>query len=82
MKILLFGLAIFTFATVAFADPAADHKAALREANAAFTVAYEKCESATSVKARNKCRGQAKGQHTKAVEKADKARAVATKSKS
>jgi hypothetical protein len=61
------------FAVVASADPVADHKAALKEANAQFTVAFEKCEAEATVKARNKCRGVAKAQHTKAVEKADKA---------
>lgn len=72
MKIAL-AIVLSMFAVVASADPAADHKKALREANNQFTVAFEQCEAETTVKARNKCRGTAKAQHTKAVEKADKA---------
>lgn len=69
MKILLAVVGML-FAVSCWAD---DHRAALREANAVFTAAFEKCEDAATIKERNKCRGVAKAQHTKAVEKADRA---------
>ena len=72
MKLIL-AIVLSLFATVASADPVADHKKALRDANNQFIVAFEQCESEATVKARNKCRGVAKAQHTKAVEKADRA---------
>jgi len=69
-KAVLFLLALF--ATGAAADPAAEHKKALREANNQFIVAFEACEAEATVRARNRCRGQAKAAHTRAVEKADR----------
>jgi hypothetical protein len=58
----------------ALADPAGDHRAALRAANAEFNAAYEACSDLPwhQHRARNKCRSTAKAQHTKAVEKADR----------
>ncbi len=66
---------LFLFASAAFAGPVDDHKAALKTANTQFTAAFEACSDIPwrEMKARNKCRGTAKGQHTKAVEKADAA---------
>lgn len=61
------------------ADALDDHRAALRAANTEFTAAFEKCEDAAKVKERNRCRGAAKAQHTKAVERADKALTAAHK---
>jgi hypothetical protein len=70
MKTILFVM-LSLFSSIVFADAVADHKAALKGANAAFTVAFEKCDDAVTVKERNKCRGIAKREHTKAVERAD-----------
>lgn len=55
MKIAL-AFVLSLFAVVASADPVADHKKALRDANNQFIVAFEQCESEATVKARNKCR--------------------------
>lgn len=74
---LAFCLALF--ATSAFSDALDDHKAALRAANAEFIAAFEKCEDTLLLKARNKCRGVAKAQHTRAVERADEAMTQAMK---
>ena len=71
MKTILFVL-LFLFATAAVADPVADHRVALKEANATFIAAFEKCEDLAK-KDRNHCRGIAKREHTKAVQRADAA---------
>lgn len=64
-------LAIAAPATAANSVEVDAHKTALREANVRFTYEFEKCSAAETVVERNKCRGQAKARHTKAVEQAD-----------
>ena len=71
MKTIIF-FVFMLLAAAAFADLVLDHKAALKQANQAFIVAFEKCEELDGFNARNRCRGIAKAQHTKAVEKADR----------